>query len=549
MKKINLNFLLLLSIIAAALFLRLYNLSHIPVGFNDDEAAFGYNAYSILKTGKDEWGKVMPFPAFESFGDWKLVFYLYSVVPSIAVFGLSNFAVRLPSALFGVLAVYATYLLTKQITKSGPIALIAALLLAISPWHVVASRNAFESDVAVPFITLGTYFFLKSLKDQRFSVPALGFFIICFYIYRSNWLFVPIYLASLLFLFRKSIKNPLRHLKMLTISLIFLLPLLPVVISFKGQSRFIQESFIWGPPKIGIINDINEKRGVCSQVLPANICVVFYNKYLAFLKQYTNNYLDNLSPKTFFDKIQPTGFQSFATRSPLYFFELPLVFLGVFWILKRNKIASLVLIPWLLVVPLGASAVGIGNYGRINIFMPAIQILTAFGIFSVISTAKKFKIGKPTTAFLSLIIILSVFQMLLDLFYQEPFKISRYQRFGYESLFSYLKSKEQNYDNILVSRKIDDSHQYIQYVFSQKLDPLYFQKNNVHTLQNAGWLYIRQIGKYSFPTSINTNEIPPASLVVVSEKELETEIQPIESIKDVRGDTIFQIYEGDKIKE
>src|SRR3989344_6941222 len=112
MKKINLNFLLLSTIIAAALFLRLYDLSRIPIGFNDDEAAFGYNAYSLLKTGKDEWGRVMPFPAFESFGDWKLVFYLYSVVPSVAVFGPSNFAARLPSALFGILAVLAAYPLT-----------------------------------------------------------------------------------------------------------------------------------------------------------------------------------------------------------------------------------------------------------------------------------------------------------------------------------------------------------------------------------------------------------------------------------------------------
>ncbi len=97
-----------------ALILRFMALTTIPIGFNDDEAAFGYNAYSVLKTGHDEWGKYFPFPVFESFGDWKLVFYLYLVSLSQFLLGVTVFATRFPSALFGVLAVFATYLLTKE---------------------------------------------------------------------------------------------------------------------------------------------------------------------------------------------------------------------------------------------------------------------------------------------------------------------------------------------------------------------------------------------------------------------------------------------------
>jgi len=32
----------------------------VPPGFNADEAAFGYNAYSLLKTGRDEYGTLLP---------------------------------------------------------------------------------------------------------------------------------------------------------------------------------------------------------------------------------------------------------------------------------------------------------------------------------------------------------------------------------------------------------------------------------------------------------------------------------------------------------
>ena len=101
-------FWLLLSVFfISALALRFYKFGEIPVGFNRDEASIGYTAYSLLKTGKDEYGKSFPL-SFKSFGDWKLPLYPYLVTPFIKIFGLSEFAVRLPSALFGVLTVIVT---------------------------------------------------------------------------------------------------------------------------------------------------------------------------------------------------------------------------------------------------------------------------------------------------------------------------------------------------------------------------------------------------------------------------------------------------------
>jgi len=58
---------LLVVIILLASFLRLYNLANVPPHLTPDEASLGYNAYSILKTGKDEYGKFMPI-IFKSFG-------------------------------------------------------------------------------------------------------------------------------------------------------------------------------------------------------------------------------------------------------------------------------------------------------------------------------------------------------------------------------------------------------------------------------------------------------------------------------------------------
>lgn len=160
---------LLLLILGIAAFLRFYQLGTNPPSINWDEAAAGYNAYSILKSGHDEYGSFMPL-SFRSFDDYKPPLYTYLVVPSIALFGLNDFAVRFPSAFLGILAILFTYLMVKEIFKNKNIALISALFLAISPWHLQFSRVAFETNSAIFWSVLGTWAFLKAVSSQKKSL-------------------------------------------------------------------------------------------------------------------------------------------------------------------------------------------------------------------------------------------------------------------------------------------------------------------------------------------------------------------------------------------
>ncbi|PJC80059.1 hypothetical protein CO009_02840, partial [Candidatus Shapirobacteria bacterium CG_4_8_14_3_um_filter_35_11] len=59
----------LILIILLAVALRFWNINSLP-SLNPDEAALGYNAYSLLLTGKDEHGQAWPIH-FKSFGDYK----------------------------------------------------------------------------------------------------------------------------------------------------------------------------------------------------------------------------------------------------------------------------------------------------------------------------------------------------------------------------------------------------------------------------------------------------------------------------------------------
>ena len=120
----------LILIILLAFVLRFYKLSTYPA-LNADEAAIGYNAYSLLLTGKDEHGNSWPIH-FQSFNDYKPGLYFYIVLPFVKAIGLNEWAVRIPGAALGVLTVLVIYLLAKELFKSEKVAIFSGLLLAIS---------------------------------------------------------------------------------------------------------------------------------------------------------------------------------------------------------------------------------------------------------------------------------------------------------------------------------------------------------------------------------------------------------------------------------
>ena len=150
---------LLILIILLAFVLRFYKLGAIPA-LNADEAAIGYNAYSLLLTGKDEHGNSWPIH-FQSFNDYKPGLYFYVVLPFVKLIGLNEIAVRIPGAALGVLTVLIIYLLTKELFKDEKISIFSSLLLAISSWHIHFSRGGWEVNLATFLITLGVWLFLK----------------------------------------------------------------------------------------------------------------------------------------------------------------------------------------------------------------------------------------------------------------------------------------------------------------------------------------------------------------------------------------------------
>ena len=158
--------LIIISIFLLAFFLRTWNLTKYPVSFSMDEVAIGYNAYSILKTARDEFGELLPL-AFRSAGDYKPPVNIYLTVPSIAVFGLNEFGIRFPVALIGSLTVVVFILLLINLGLSFKSSILAGFWLAILPWHIHFSRASFEAVTALFFLVLGTTVFISWSKNKN----------------------------------------------------------------------------------------------------------------------------------------------------------------------------------------------------------------------------------------------------------------------------------------------------------------------------------------------------------------------------------------------
>src|SRR5258708_2472864 len=191
-------------------FLRFYKLAQIPSGLEQDETSIGYNAYSILQTGKDEYGKKMPL-YFKAFGEYKLPGYIYASVLPIKYFGLNAFGVRFVSALSGSLTILLIFALTKELFEKhaarDTLALFSAAFLALNPWHLHFSRGAFEVTLAFFFLVFGLLAFLLAVKRKKlfFLIGSVVLFTLSLYTYNISRLFVPILGITLLILYRQQI--------------------------------------------------------------------------------------------------------------------------------------------------------------------------------------------------------------------------------------------------------------------------------------------------------------------------------------------------------
>ncbi|HET6845737.1 MAG TPA: glycosyltransferase family 39 protein [Anaerolineales bacterium] len=185
--------LVVLSIVIGVL-ARTWEYGRLPPSLNPDEASAGVEARALLEDGVDRNG--MSFPVkFISWGSGQDVLYAYLLIPVIYVAGLSPITVRLPMLASALATLPLAYLVTRRIYGSGA-ASIATFMLAISPWHILLSRWALDSNL-LPFVFLAGFGCLLLVeRNCWWFVLGAGLLALCLYSYGTAYWVVPAFMLG-----------------------------------------------------------------------------------------------------------------------------------------------------------------------------------------------------------------------------------------------------------------------------------------------------------------------------------------------------------------
>lgn len=451
---------LLVAIIVLASFLRLWNLSGIPVSLFGDELDVGYHAYSVLKTGKDYSGNFLPLH-MQSLAEWRTPLYLYSAVPTVALFGISPLGVRLPAALFGILGVYGIYLLVGQITKREDVSLFSSLILAISPWHLQYSRAAFEVTMLLAFFIFGVYFFLRGLKEGKYMWIAATLIVLTPLIYSTAKLFAPMLLVFLFVAYRKEIfKLKRKYLRKAVIAgLAFGLLTSYAVLFSGGGQRFGYIGIFSDPtvePEVGVarLRDARMRGEMGEGLQPTFIDRAFHNKFATWINTFSDNYVDAFSTEFLFTKGDRLPRHSLEGMGQFYTVEVAAFFLGVilfFSGFKGRKERNLVGF-WLLasVVPSALTRGGGAHATRLIIMLPPMVFLISYGVLQGARLFKKRFRRFVIAGYLGLIALSFLFY-LHQYRYHYPWDSERWWHAGWEEAIGYIKENEDKYDRVFLT--------------------------------------------------------------------------------------------------
>lgn len=533
--------LLLSLVLIIAVIIRFYNINTTPA-LNPDEAALGYNAYSLILTGKDEHGVSWPLH-FKSFGDYKPGGYVYLAIPFIKVLGLTPFAVRLPNLILSILTIIFLYKLVLLLTKNYLLSNLTAFVLAVSPWHIHFSRGAWESSAALAFIVIGTYFFFKSIKEKfllNFSFFTFNF-ILSLYIYHSARLTSPLLALALCLLYFKFLTKNIRQLIIPVI--IGILLTIPVLFSFLNNGGTTRLGGVGLMADVGPINRANELINHHHNTKLVNR--LMHNKRILYFISWGQKYASHFDLNFLGINGDEVPRSKVPEMGQIHLIEVPLLILGLLYLLKStiyNRRSKIFIVLFLLISPIASSLTfqAPSALRALSMVVP-LSILIACGIYYFFVLFKNLK-----SSILSLITIIFIIIYSYSMAYYFDSYFLHYSKrypfawqYKFDQLVPYLESEKYKYENIYITDKYDQP--YILFLFFSKYNPQLIQSQIKLTPPDKfGFSTVSGYDNYHFG-KINWDDIPSNSLVISSDEDIPT--KPIKVINFSNNQPAFNIYQ------
>jgi len=478
--------------------LRFYWLGQVPAGFLSDEAAVGYNAYSLIKTGRDEFGQSWPL-FFRSFGEGKLTLYVYEAVLPVLVFGLNQFSVRFMPAFLGSLTVGIIYLLTKELLQKKPlprerIALLASFSLAVMPWHIHFCRGVFGQE-SLFWTALGSWLFLLGRRREKpfLTLAAFFSFTASLLTYHAARVFTPLWLMFLLVFCWQKTSRKRNLMKIILFSVLIIIPSVLIVKSSVGGARGGGISLFHS--QSGVQIKLQESIMECRDK-PFWLIRLFHNKLESYLRDLGQRYFSHFNPDFLFfsgDPLRP------RYRVPhvgqLLLVQAPFFLVGIylFFQLKLWPVSA-----WLALGPLPA-AITFETPSSVRAIFMTLPLAWAVSLginwfYGLFARKRKFLLA----VFLVLIVFFSwSFGYYLDAYYvhqevHQPY----YWQYGYRQLVARINELEADYQRV----EITDArgNPYIFFLFYNRYDPVKFQSevwDNWEPAQKFSFEAIRKLGE------------------------------------------------------
>lgn len=541
-KSVNLLELILVLLIAIfGALLYFYKLESIPPGLYVDEALSGYNAYSILETGRDEYGKSFPI-LFRFFGSYSPPLYTYLSVIPVKIFGLNVFATRFISALTAVLGIVLIYVFLKKfnvIKNSSVTPIIGALLFCISPWNVLFARTGYEIYLGFILFLMGVLFIWLGFIRRYFLILGLGVLSLSTYGAHAERYIVPLFILGLVIFFRNKLNYKFFGLGVITALIIQL----PHLIILNTPAFFTKNDLFLS----GILNNTTSK---LSAFFPPTLSFL-----LSFIWTITAKIFTYFSPASLFlypdDDLQ----RSLPELSIFYPWMLIPYFLGWFVLVKNFKSLEgrfLILLLAVTVLPAALTKDAFSTQRALPLLLPLILIIS-LGMDKIISFFN-LRVWLPLIV---IILLISLTDLWRSYFVFLPNERAQIWGYGFKELTHFIEvnSKEKF---IIDQSRIKPA--YIELAFYLKYPPGKFQQTVDQTIKedyysntefsthyNFGNIETRNI---DFKNDVYTEAILVGDELTISSKQADEHyLEKVFEIDDPLGFIIFQGFRTSPIEK